>query len=91
MPIQNGEYVAPQWTNNAPPPLNASELQAICDTVESNQDKYTKEETVTDETKESVGLFDTSTPNDVFQYLINTIKLISQDSALVTVTVKDTS
>lgn len=54
MPIQNGEYVAPQWTNNAPPPLNASELQAICDTVESNQDKYTKEENLSQNAKNAL-------------------------------------
>lgn len=57
MPIQNGEYVAPQWTNNAPPPLNASELQAICDTVESNQDKYTKEENLSEKVKKYISVW----------------------------------
>ena len=37
MPIQNGKYVAPTWNNNAPPPVNASELQAVCDTLETCQ------------------------------------------------------
>lgn len=37
MPIQSGKYVAPTWNNNAPPPVNASELQAVCDTLETCQ------------------------------------------------------
>ena len=35
MPIQDGKYVNPHWNNNAPPPLNASELNAISDTLEN--------------------------------------------------------
>lgn len=33
MPIINGKYVNPGWINNSPPPLNASELNAISDTL----------------------------------------------------------
>lgn len=39
MPIQNGKYVNPHWNNNAPPPLNASELNAISDTLENLDSK----------------------------------------------------
>ena len=35
MPIQDGKYVNPHWNNNAPPPLNASELNAMSDTLEN--------------------------------------------------------
>ena len=33
MPIQNNKYVAPSWVNNSSPYINASELQAISDTI----------------------------------------------------------
>lgn len=49
-----------------PPPLNSSELQAICDTIVSNQDKYTKKQTVADSTFTAFGLSPQSTPNDLF-------------------------
>ena len=39
MPIQDGKYVNPHWNNNAPPPLNASELNAISDTLENLDSK----------------------------------------------------
>lgn len=35
MPISNGRYVSPTWINNQAPPINASELQAITDTLEN--------------------------------------------------------
>lgn len=37
MPIVNGQYQAPTWVNGQRPPINAEELQAISDTVESNR------------------------------------------------------
>ena len=33
MPISGGKYVAPQWNNGTQPYINASELQAISDSV----------------------------------------------------------
>ncbi len=33
MPIVDGKYVAPTWVNNAPPAIDAAELQAICDAL----------------------------------------------------------
>lgn len=33
MPITNGTYVSPTWNNNAPPAIDATELQAITDTT----------------------------------------------------------
>lgn len=38
MPIVDDAYVSPTWRNNQPPALNATEMQAITDTVEGNQD-----------------------------------------------------
>ena len=35
MPIVNGAYDAPTWNNNAPPAIDASELQDMCDTIET--------------------------------------------------------
>ena len=36
MPISGGKYTAPTWANGASPAINASELQAICDTLAVN-------------------------------------------------------
>lgn len=35
MPISNGKYINPGWVNGQPPAINASELNAISDTLES--------------------------------------------------------
>ncbi|WP_164706576.1 hypothetical protein [Intestinibacillus sp. Marseille-P6563] len=35
MPISNGRYISPTWINNQSPPINASELQAITDTLQN--------------------------------------------------------
>lgn len=35
MPITNGRYVNPGWVNGQPPAINASELNAISDTLEN--------------------------------------------------------
>jgi hypothetical protein len=37
MPIVNGQYQAPTWVNGQRPPINAEELQAICDVLEASQ------------------------------------------------------
>lgn len=37
MPIFNGEYVAPTWVNGQNPPIDAQEMQDICDSVAKNQ------------------------------------------------------
>lgn len=38
MPISGGKYVSPTWHNNAAPALDAAELQAMTDTIESNDE-----------------------------------------------------
>lgn len=37
MPIINGKYVAPTWVNGQNPPIDAQEMQAICDSIAKNQ------------------------------------------------------
>ena len=37
MPIINGEYIAPTWVNGQNPPIDAQEMQDICDSVAKNQ------------------------------------------------------
>ena len=37
MPMSGSNYVAPTWVNNAPPALDAAELQAMCNTIVQNQ------------------------------------------------------
>lgn len=41
MPIVNGNYVAPTWINGQSPAINASELQAICDSLEQAENSIT--------------------------------------------------
>lgn len=41
MPISNGKYVAPNWVNGSSPAINATELNAICQTLEKVPDTYT--------------------------------------------------
>lgn len=38
MPISSGKYVAPTWVNSTTPPIDADELQDICDSIESYAD-----------------------------------------------------
>lgn len=39
MPIVNNAYSAPTWANGASPAINATELQAMSDTIEGNQNR----------------------------------------------------
>ena len=64
MPYQDGKYVAPTWSNNAPPPINASELQAIADKCE---DTWDKDETISAETAAIYGLGEGYTPDQAFR------------------------
>ena len=45
MPMSGNTYVAPTWVNNAPPAISASELQAMCDTIQENQGDVTSLQT----------------------------------------------
>ena len=37
MPIVDGKYVAPTWINGQNPPIDAQEMQDICDSIAKNQ------------------------------------------------------
>lgn len=74
MPIQDGQYVAPTWNDNNPPPINAEELQAICNTLASIPNQYyTQEKTLSDTTKEEYNESNTANPDDIFQVLVKSI------------------
>lgn len=89
VPIQNGKYVAPTWSNNTPPAINAEELQAMSDMITQNQDKYTKEQSLSSSTAALyTGLPDNPTPDDVFALISEMIYLATSGKAKVTVTVK---
>ena len=64
MPYQDGKYVAPTWSNNAPPPINASELQAIANKCE---DTWDKDETISSDTAAIYGLGTGYTPDQAFR------------------------
>lgn len=50
MPIQDGKYVSPDWSNSSPP-INASELNALSETVEKADTNYTRDEILSDEVR----------------------------------------
>lgn len=83
MPIQNNKYVAPTWENNAPPAMNAEEMQAISNTLaqiqEKANDSYTKNETLTAATASLYNMAGTAVPNDIFVKLST---LFSNDIAI---------
>ena len=83
MPIVNGQYQAPTWVNGNRPAINASELQAICNTlagIPSNY--YTQEQTLNSVVKALFGQGSDATPNAIFQILANAV--LSQNGNLVT-------
>lgn len=67
MPISNGKYVAPTWANNAPPPIDAAELNAISQSLANN---YSRDEILSEETKTDLGLSSDATPNDAWTKII---------------------
>lgn len=70
MPIVDGNYVAPTWSDNNPPPINAEELQAICNTLEGIPNKYfTQVQTLQAAVAQAFGLSASAVPNDVFNIL----------------------
>lgn len=70
MPIVDNNYVAPTWNNNNPPPINAEELQAICDTLEGIPNNYfTQAQTLQSAVAQAFGLSASAVPNDVFNVL----------------------
>ena len=61
-----------------PPPLNSSELQAICDTIAAVPNNYyTKNEVIAAQTLQSFGLTANNFPNDAFAKLIQSINSIN--------------
>lgn len=68
MPIVSGAYVAPTWQNNGPPPINASELQAMSDTIASNQNTKTNQTDI-------APVFDATQTYNVGTYVICSGKL----------------
>lgn len=53
-----------------PPPLNASELNAMGQTLQQASNNYQRDEILTDTTKTAYGLESTATPDDVFEQII---------------------
>ena len=61
-----------------PPPLNSSELQAICDTIAAIPNNYyTKNEVITAQTLQAYGFSADKLPNDAFLKLIQSINSIN--------------
>lgn len=68
MPIVNGQYQNPGWVDGQEPAIDAEELNAMSDTIVSNQDKYTKEQTFSSSTQ-SVYPESVTNPNDALNLL----------------------
>lgn len=78
MPVQDGNYVAPEWVNGQPPAINASELNDISETLESD---WRREQVLTPNTAQVFGLDGSATPDQVFS------KIAQQFGKTVNVTV----
>lgn len=63
MPIQDGNYVAPEWVNSQPPAINASELNDISKTLEND---WRREQVLTPNTAQVFGFDGNATPDQVF-------------------------
>lgn len=68
MPIQDGNYVAPEWVNGQPPAINASELNDISDTLASD---WRRQQVLTPNTAQVFGLDGSATPDQVFNVIAN--------------------
>ena len=86
MPIVDGKYVAPTWVNKGAPPISATELQAMCDTIASNQTAVsTAQETADDAqttadgkyTKPSAGIPKSDLASDVQTALTGNAKIVT--------------
>ena len=49
MPIVNGQYVAPTWVDNSLPAIDATELNALCGTVQNHVSNTNNPHSVTEE------------------------------------------
>lgn len=83
MPIQDGNYVAPEWVNGQPPAINSQELNAISETLEND---WRRNEVLTANTAQVFGLQSDATPDQVFTAIANQFAKILN----VTVTVDGT-
>lgn len=68
MPIQDGNYVAPEWKNGQPPAINASELNDISETLEND---WRRGQVLTPNTAQVFGLDENATPDQVFGVIAN--------------------
>lgn len=76
MPIVDGKYVAPTWSNNTPPAINAEELQAMSNMIVQNQDKYTKVQSLSSTTAALYGLGNTAVPDQVLAKIAGQISAV---------------
>lgn len=86
MPIVDGKYVAPTWVNKGAPPISASELQAMSDTLVANQTAVSTAQEAADDaqttadgkyTKPSAGIPKSDLASDVQAALTGNAKIAS--------------
>ena len=63
MPIQGDNYVAPEWKNDQPPAISASELNDISNTLEKD---WRRTQVLSENTAQVFGLDASATPDQVF-------------------------
>ena len=71
MPTVNGSYQAPTWNNNAAPPIDAEELQAMCNTIEANQTPQSSAVQLSSEAQSALNLGTGTTLDDALELLKN--------------------
>ena len=83
MPMSGGSYVAPTWVDNGPPALDATELQAMSDTIEANQTAL-KDAATIDNTTATVSAWSISTTgNGLYTATISIPGLTNTDTVFI--------
>lgn len=83
MPIVNGQYQNPGWVDGQEPAIDAEELNAISNSIVSNQNKYTKNESMSTEVA-SIYPGPPSCPSDIFYILKDSILFKNTSNPLYT-------
>lgn len=73
MPIQGGKYKSPTWNNESEPAINASELNDLTQTVQKNDENYTRNEILTVETAQKYGYANGTVPDELFKSIVQMV------------------
>lgn len=73
MPIQGGKYKSPTWNNESEPAINANELNDLTQTVQRQDENYTRNEILTVETAQKYGYAGGTVPDELFKSIVQMV------------------